>query len=140
MKNEIAYSLNTLNLLPKTWDIGGWAKLAQKHNSPEDVINLQEDDTLPSSRKEFKDAVSAHEGELKDTVAAKSIYLDADKVITSREGGEIYDAWIMACEEHFFPAYVPTVSVPVKKFLLNNFRFKYAKDGSPIVYCRDRDQ
>lgn len=139
MKNEIAYSLNTLNLLPKTWDIGGWAKLAQKHNLPEDVINLQEDDTLPSSRKEFKDAVAAHEGELKETVAAKSIYLDADKVITSSEGGEIYEAWIMACEEHFFPAYVPTVSVPVKKFLLNNFRFKYAKDGSPIVYCRDRD-
>lgn len=139
MKNEIAYSLNTLNLIPKTWDIGGWAKLAQKHNLSEDIINLQEDETLPSSRKEFKDAVAAHEGELKETVAAKSISLNADEVFASKNGTEIYEAWILACEQHFFPAYVQTVSVPVKKFLLNNFRFKYAKDGSPIVYVRDRE-
>lgn len=139
MKNEIAYSLNTLNLLPPTWDIGGWAKLAQKHHLPEEIINLQDDGALPASRKAFKDAAAAHEGALKETVAASSIYLDADKVVSDKDGQAIYEAWILACEQHFFPAYVQTVSVPVKRFLLNNFRFKYAKDGSPIVYCRDRE-
>lgn len=139
MKNEIAYSLNTLNLLPQTWDIGGWAKLAQKHHLPEEIINLQDDGSLPASRKAFKEAAAAHEGALKETVAASSIYLDADKVISDKNGPEIYESWILACEQHFFPAYVQTVSVPVKKFLLNNFRFKYAKDGSPIVYVRDRE-
>ena len=139
MKNEIAYSLNTLNLLPQTWDIGGWAKLAQKHHLPEEIINLQDDGSLPASRKAFKEAAAAHEGALKETVAASSIYLDADKVIADKDGQAIYEAWILACEQHFFPAYVQTVSVPVKRFLLNNFRFKYAKDGSPIVYVRDRE-
>ena len=139
MKNEIAYSLNTLNLLPPTWDIGGWAKLAQKHHLSEEIINLQDDGSLPASRKAFKDAAAAHEGALKETVAASSIYLDADKVIADKNGPEIYESWILACEQHFFPAYVQTVSVPVKKFLLNNFRFKYAKDGAPIVYVRDRE-
>lgn len=139
MKNEIAYSLNQLNLLPQTWDIGGWAKLAQKHHLPEEIINLQDDGALPSSRKEFKEAAAAHEGDLRVTVAANNVHLDADKVIGSKDGLAIYEAWIMACETHFFPAYVPTVSVPIKRFLLDNFRFKYAKDGSPIVYCRDRE-
>lgn len=140
MKNEIAYSLNQLNLIPATWDIGGWAKLAQKHHLPEDIINLQDDGALPSSRKEFKEAVAAHEGDLRETVAARNVILDADKVLGSKDWSALYEAWILACEAHFFPAYVPTVSVPVKKFLLQNFRFKYAKDGSPIVYCRDPER
>ena len=60
MKSEIAYALNQLGLRPQTWDIGGWAKLVQKHRIPENVIDLQEDDNLPTSRKDFEQAVIAH--------------------------------------------------------------------------------
>ena len=137
MKSEIAYALNQLGLRPQTWDIGGWAKLAQKHNLPVNVIDLQEDESLPTSRKDFEQAVIAHKDSLSREAGIGSLMLDADKTVTAQNSTEIIDGWLAACESKLFPAYVDTVSVLVKKFLTENFRFRYAKDGSPIVYRRN---
>lgn len=136
MNSEIAYALDILGIRPQTWDIGGWAKLTQKYRLM-DILNL-DDPRLPESSKEFMNLVSDYRESLKSEALAIDPTLNADDYGKPTWNKE-YEAWILACEHAFFPAYVDAINLLTKRLLSENFKFKYAKDGTPIVYCRVQD-
>jgi len=134
MKSDVAYALDILGLRPPTWDIGGWAKLSQKHRLPSEIISM-EDEKLPASRKEFLELTSEYKASLKTAAITAKPTLNADDY-GSNDWQKEYEAWIESCERAFFPAYIDTVNLLTKKLLIDNFKFKYAQDGTPIVYSR----
>ena len=134
MDSKTAYALKLLYLTPQTWDIGGWGKFAQRYSLPKEIVNL-EDEGLPKSRKEFLQLADSFESTMRKTQNTEIVSLDANDYGTSK-WSETYQAWLQGCERKFFPAYVETVNLLTKNLLLANFKFKYAKDGSPVVYRR----
>lgn len=132
MDSKTAYALKLLYLTPQTWDIGGWAKFAQRYSLPKEIVNL-EDEELPKSRKDFLQLADSFESMMRKASNTEIVSLDANDY-GSPKWSETYQAWLQGCERKFFPAYVETVNLLTKNLLLENFRFKYAKDGSPVVY------
>lgn len=139
MENRFAYALSLLNLRPKSWTTQGWAKFRDTYSIPKEIISFDdENETLPASAKEFDALVHAYLEEITKPLNAAVCAIDADKYVElpDEKKDKTFKAWIATCEGMFFPTYVLTLNKLTKDFLRENFRFKYADDGTPIVYRR----
>lgn len=137
MENRYAYALSLLNLRPKSWTTQGWAKFRDTYSIPKEIISL-DDETLPESAKDFDALVHTYLEEVQKPLNAAVCAIDADKYVElpDEKKDKTFKAWIATCEGMFFPTYVLTLNKLTKDFLRENFRFKYADDGTPIVYRR----
>lgn len=141
MENRYAYALSLLNLRPKSWTAQGWIKFRDSYNIPKEVISFDDDEKLPSSAKEFDALAHTYLEEVTKPLNAAICAIDADAYVALavEKKDKTFKAWIATCEGMFFPTYVPTLNKLTKDFMRKNFRFKYADDGSPIVYRRVMD-
>lgn len=141
MENRYAYALSLLNLRPKSWTAQGWIKFRDSYNIPKEVISFDDDETLPASAKEFDALAHTYLEEVTKPLNAAVCAIDADAYVAmpTEKRDKTFKAWVTTCEGMFFPTYVLTLNKLTKDFMRKNFRFKYADDGSPIVYRRVMD-
>lgn len=141
MENRYAYALSLLNLRPKSWTPQGWIKFRDSYNIPKEVISFDDDESLPSSAKEFDALAHTYLDEVTKPLNAAVCAINADDYVNlpAEKKDKTFRAWIATGESMYFPTYVLTLNKLTKDFMRKNFRFKYADDGSPIVYRRVMD-
>ena len=142
MENKHAYALSLLGLKPKSYTLTGWVNFRERHDIPKDVLSFDDENAkLPESSKEFDLLAKSFAEEVSRPLNAAVCAIDADDYVamSADKAEKVFKAWIATCEMMFFPAYVVTLSVLTKNFLKKHFRFKYADDGSAIVYRRVLD-
>ena len=142
MENRYAYALSLLNLRPKSWTTQGWIKFRDTYNIPKEVISFDdENETLPASAKEFDALAHAYLEDVTKPLNAAVCAINADDYVNlpAEKRDKTFKAWIATCENMYFPTYVLTLNKLTKDFMRENFRFKYADDGTPIVYRRVMD-
>lgn len=142
MENRYAYALTLLNLRPKSWTTQGWIKFRDTYNLPKEVISFDdENESLPTSAKEFDALAHSYLEEVTKPLNAAVCAINADEYVTlsAEKKDKTFRAWIATCEGLYFPTYVLTLNKLTKDFMRKNFRFKYADDGTPIVYRRVMD-
>lgn len=142
MENRYAYALSLLNLRPKSWTTQGWIKFRDTYNLPKEVISFDdENESQPTSAKEFDALAHSYLEEVTKPLNAAVCAINADDYVTlsAEKKDKTFRAWIATCEGLYFPTYVLTLNKLTKDFMRKNFRFKYADDGTPIVYRRVMD-
>lgn len=141
MENRYAYALSLLNLRPKSWNSQGWIKFRDSYNIPKEVISFDGDETLPASAKEFDALAHTYLEEVTKPLNAAVCAINADDYVNlpPEKKDKTFKAWIATGESMYFPTYVLTLNKLTKDFMRKNFRFKYADDGTPIVYRRVMD-
>lgn len=142
MENRYAYALSLLNLRPKSWTTQGWIKFRDTYNLPKEVISFDdENESQPTSAKEFDALAHSYLEEVTKPLNAAVCAINADDYVTlsAEKRDKTFRAWIATCEGLYFPTYVLTLNKLTKDFMRKNFRFKYADDGTPIVYRRVMD-
>lgn len=141
MENRYAYALSLLNLRPKSWTPQGWIKFRDSYNIPKEVISFDDDESLPTSAKEFDALAHTYLEEVTKPLNAAVCAINADDYVNlpAEKKDKTFKAWIATGESMYFPTYVLTLNKLTKDFMRKNFRFKYADDGSPIVYRRVMD-
>lgn len=141
MENRYAYALSLLNLRPKSWNSQGWIKFRDAYNIPKEVISFDDDETLPTSAKEFDALAHTYLEEVTKPLNAAVCAINADDYVNlpPEKKDKTFKAWIATGESMYFPTYVLTLNKLTKDFMRKNFRFKYADDGTPIVYRRVMD-
>lgn len=139
MEHRYAYALSLLNLRPKSWTTQGWAKFRDTYSIPKEIISFDdENETLPASAKEFDALAHSYLEEVQKPLNAAVCAIDADNYVNlpDEKKDKTFKAWIVTSEGLYFPTYVLTLNKLTKDFMRANFRFKYADDGTPIVYRR----
>lgn len=142
MENRYAYALSLLNLRPKSWNTQGWIKFRDTYNLPKEIISFDdENESQPTSAKEFDALAHSYLEEVTKPLNAAVCAINADDYVTlsAEKKEKTFRAWIATCEGLYFPTYVLTLNKLTKDFMRKNFRFKYADDGTPIVYRRVMD-
>ena len=142
MENKHAYALSLLGLKPKSYTLTGWVNFREKHDIPKDILSFDDENAkLPESSKEFDLLAKSFAEEVSRPLNAAVCAIDSDDYVamSADKKEKVFKAWIATCETMFFPAYVVTLSVLTKNFLKKHFRFRYADDGSAIVYRRVLD-
>ena len=141
MENRYAYALSLLTLRPKSWNSQGWIKFRDSYNIPKEVISFDGDETLPASAKEFDALAHTYLEEVTKPLNAAVCAINADDYVNlpPEKKDKTFKAWIATGESMYFPTYVLTLNKLTKDFMRKNFRFKYADDGTPIVYRRVMD-
>lgn len=137
MDKSVIFALNSLDKRPKTYDVGGWYSLA-KDLGITDKLDPS-DEALPKSKREMEKVSSVYLDELNNERSKTAVcVLDANKYVQlpiEKRESEMA-SWRLTMESFYFPTYVLTLNKLTKDFLRTNFRFKYADDGSPIVFRR----
>lgn len=141
MENRYAYALSLLNLRPKSWTPQGWFKFRDDYHLPKEVLSFDENESHPASAKEFDALAHSYLEEVTKPLNAAVCAINADDYVNlpPEKKDKTFKAWIATCESMFFPTYVLTLNKLTKDFMRKNFRFKYADDGTPIVYRRVMD-
>ena len=144
MQSKYAYALSLLGLKPSSWKTTSWVNFRDTHKLPSDIINLNTDengeviDPLPASADEFNALVKSYADELTRPLNDAVCVLDADlffeQPVDKQE--KMFKSWLSTCEGMYFPTYILTLNQATKDFLKKNFRFRYADDGSAMVYRR----
>lgn len=142
MESKHAYALQLLNLKPKSWTPAGWITFRDAYKLPSEIISFDEGSKpLPANAKEFEALAQSYYDDMTRPADKAVCNLNADNYVNlpPDKKEKTFKAWVATCEGMFFPAYVYTLNQLTKNFMRENFRFKYADDGNPIVYRRVMD-
>ena len=144
MQSKHAYALSLLGLKPKTWKSTGWMNFRDTHKLPPDILDFKTDENgellepPPASADEFNALARSFLEEVTQPMNVAVCVIDADDYVslTAEKKDKTFKAWLATGESMYFPTYVLTLNKLTKDFMRENFRFKYADDGTPIVFRR----